>query len=329
VAAREHVPSAPRAETSSKPGGPAAELLPLRELTGWEEEFLARHQDDANTARTCNEILARCCVPPGSEPDEPARARVRDLLVAERDLELVRLRRMSLGPLVEARVECPSCGEANDAGFSLDDLDLDPGFPAERTGLDVGDELTLSLPTAGDQEEVLDADLDGLAERRTWLLARSLHRPDGSVLGLDEARRLPLRRRAALERAIDELLPALDLQMEVRCAQCGADFTAPFDVGSFFFRADWEGRRPAQGRAPNRHHLPLVRAAGLGPPAEPSAGLPHAARGRRRRRPVRRTRGARRPGPADLTASGRHTTEPTRLPSRMPSRMHTSVLVSH
>lgn len=234
MVASEPVPSPPRPEGSR--AGPATGILPLRELTGWEEEYLTRHQHDANTARTCNDVLARCCARPGAEPDEGVRARVRDLLVAERDLELVRLRRMSIGPLVEARVECPACGAVNDAGFSLDDLDLDPGLPVERTGLPVGDnELTLTLPTAGDQEELLDADLDDLAERRTWLLARSLRRPDGSPLGLDAARELPLRRRAELERFVDLLLPTLDLTMEVSCADCGADFTAPFDVGSFFF----------------------------------------------------------------------------------------------
>jgi hypothetical protein len=309
MAARERVPSPVRPETTRNAADPAARILPLRELTGWEEEYLSRHQHDANTARTCNEVLARCCVPPGTEPAEPVRARVRDLLVAERDLELVRLRRMSLGPGVEARLECPACGEANDASFSLDDLDLDPGFPAERTGVPVdGDELTLSLPTAGDQEELLDADLDGPAERRTWLLARSLRRPDGSSLGLDAARELPLRRRAALERAIDDQLPTLDLDMAVRCAHCGADFTAPFDVGSFFFRAEGEGRRPPQGRAPNRHRLSLVRAADLGPPVEPAAGLPPAARGGRGRRAVRRPAGTRRPGVVHLTAAGGHIT---------------------
>jgi hypothetical protein len=302
VADREQSPSPLRPETRRKAFGPQTELLPLRELTGWEEEYLARHQDDANTARTCNEVLARCCVPPGSEPGEEVRGRVRDLLVAERDLELVRLRRLSLGPSVEARVECPTCGQANDAGFSLDELDLEPGFPAERTGLPVGDgELTLSLPTAGDQEELLDADLDGPAELRTWLLARSLRKADGSALGLEAARELPLRRRAELERAVDEQLPTLDLTMAVRCADCDGDFTAPFDVGSFFFRADWEGRRPAQRRAPNRHHLPLVRAAGLGPPREPPAGLPAAARGGCRRRAVRGP-GPRGPGAVRLTA---------------------------
>jgi len=317
MAARERVPSPMRPETSRNAASPAARILPLRELTGWEEEYLSRHQYDANTARTCNEVLARCCVPPGTEPDDQVRARVRDLLVAERDLELVRLRRMSLGPGVEARLECPTCGEASDASFSLDDLDLDPGFPAEHTGLPVDDELTLSLPTAGDQEELLDADLDSPAERRTWLLARSLRKPDGSPLGLDAARELPLRRRAALERAIDDQLPTLDLDMAVRCVHCGADFTAPFDVGSFFFRADWEGRRPPQGCAPNRHRLSLVRAADLEPPAEPAAGLSPAARGGRRRRAVRRPAGSRRPGVVHLTAAaGRITARGTAVARR-------------
>lgn len=284
--------------------------LPLRELTGWEEEHLARHQQDANTARTCNDVLARCCVSPGNEPDESVRGLVRDLLVAERDLELVRLRRMSLGPHVEARVECPTCGEPNEAAFSLDDLDLDPGLPpaAERSGLVIEDgavdgELTLALPTAGDQEDLLDAELDGPAEQRTWLLGRALRRPDGSHLGVDGARKLPIRRRAALERTLDERLPALELAMEVRCAQCGAGFTAPFDVGSFFFRADWEGRRPCQGRAPNRHHLPLVGAAGLGPAAEPAPCLPPPCRGGRGRAVARRRRRLDRSGVARLTVA--------------------------
>lgn len=260
-------------------------ILPLRELTGWEEEYLARHQHDPNTARTCNEVLARCCVAPGVEPDQEVRTRVRALLVAERDLELVRLRRMSLGPDVQAQLDCPSCGRANDASFSLDDLDLDPGIPAQRSGLAVDDDqLTLTLPTAGDQEELLDTDLDGPAERRTWLLARSLREPDGSPLGLDAARALPLARRAAIEQVVDDRLPTVDLDLAVRCAFCGADFSAPFDVGTFFFRVDRASSRPVRRRAPHRHHLSLVRAADLGAAAEPPAGLPAADRGGRRRR---------------------------------------------
>jgi hypothetical protein len=282
--------------------------LPLRELTGWEEEFLERRQYDANTARTCDEVLARCCVTPGTEPDDDVRGRVRALLVAERDRELVRLRRMSLGPDVEAQVTCPACGEPNDARFSLDDLELDAEMPERRSGIEVADdELTITLPTAGDQEELLDAGLDTSAERRTWLLGRCLRDRDGRPIGLDAARALPVLRRTTLERAVDDLLPTLDLEMGVACAHCATAFAAPFDVHAFFFRVDRAGRRSAPGRAPARHRLPLVGAAGVGPAPPAPPGIPAADRGGRRPGPDRGPRRRRRAPAADLT---RATTSP-------------------
>ena len=153
-------PAQQQSSPLGEPPTPATpDVLPLRELTGWEEEFLERRQHEPNTARTCNEVLAMCCVAPGSLPDEAVRDRVRALLVAERDRELVRLRRMSIGPDVEATVVCPSCGGTIEASFSLDTLELDVQLPRRRTGipLDDPDGLTLDLPTAGDQEELLDA----------------------------------------------------------------------------------------------------------------------------------------------------------------------------
>src|SRR5262245_33053160 len=103
---------------------PAPQRLGLRALTGWEEEYVEAHQAEPNTARLCNEVLARCLVPPG-EDATAALETVRALLVSERDRELVALRRLSLGPEVKAEVPCPSCGEVSGAEFSLDDLPLD------------------------------------------------------------------------------------------------------------------------------------------------------------------------------------------------------------
>jgi hypothetical protein len=289
--------------------------LPLRELTGWEEEYLERHQHEANTARVCNEVLARCCLPPGQDPGDAVRGRVRGLLVAERDRELVRLRRMSLGPEVEAQVECPTCGGASQASFSLDALELDFAVPARRERIDLGDPdaVELTLPTAGDQEDLLDAGIDSRAERRTWLLARCVRDLHGAALDLDAARTLPIRRRAALERAIEERVPALDLQMSLECVHCPAAFTAPFDVASFFFRHDRAGGPIAAGRAPARAGLPLVRTADLEPAAAPPPGLPAAAGGRRGRRPVRR---ADQPGRARMTVVNRRI-RPSARPPRL------------
>lgn len=218
------------------PAAAAPSALPrlrLRELTGWEEEYVERHQAEANTARLCNEILARCLVAPGEDLTE-ARETVRGLLVAERDRELVALRRLSLGPEVGARVTCPTCGEVSDVEFSLDELPLE--FDPPPRELEVGDAL-LRLPTAGDQEDLLDVGIDGEAERRTWLLARCLLRHGDRTGGFDPdvVRRLPVRERTALEAAIEERLPALDLEMAVDCSHCGARVVAPFDVPVFFF----------------------------------------------------------------------------------------------
>lgn len=239
---RERIDSPLRPPTPGA-GDPAAAVAPppsrllLRELSGWEEEYLERHQAEPNTARVCNEVLARC-LEPGDDP-VGARQTVRDLLVAERDRELVALRRLSLGPDISARVPCPACGEISEADFSLDVLPLDFEVPPREVKVELPDvgEVILRLPTAGDQEDLLDAGLEGEAEQRSWLLARCLERYGDRHQGFDVdfARGLPVRARAALESAIAERLPDLDLEMAVECSHCGAAIVAPFDVPVFFF----------------------------------------------------------------------------------------------
>ena len=232
-------PESPAAPVPA-PADPATSSprLELRALTGWEEEYLERHATQPNTARLCNEILARCLVAPGADADA-ARATVRGLLVAERDRELVALRRLSLGPDVSGQVPCPECGEESAAEFSLDALPLDFERPPTTVRVEIGGagEVLLDLPTAGDQEDLADAGLAGDAERRSWLLARCLRRYGGHEGDFDVAftRGLPVAERAALERAIERSLPDLDLEMAVECSHCGAAIVAPFDVPVFFF----------------------------------------------------------------------------------------------
>jgi hypothetical protein len=243
MAMRERVDSPLRspeldAGESGSAAAPPPASLQLRELSGWEEEFLERHQESPNTARLCNEILARCLVAPGEDP-AGARQTIRDLLVAERDRELVALRRLSLGPDISARVPCLACGEVSEANFSLDVLPLDFQPPPRELSVvlpDVG-EVLLRLPTAGDQEDLIDAGLEGEAERRSWLLARCVERYGDrrEEFDLDFARGLPVRTRTALESAIEGCLPDLDLEMAVECSHCGAPIVAPFDVPVFFF----------------------------------------------------------------------------------------------
>jgi len=225
------------AAIEGSPSGSRARLS-LRALTGFEEEYIEAHAAQDNTVALCNEVLARCLVAPGEDP-AAARATVRALLVAERDRELVALRRLSLGPQVSALVPCPTCGEHSAADFSLDALPLEFSVVEGPVRLDMDGvgEVLLRLPTAGDQEDLFDAGLGGDAERRSWLIARCLERfgdrEDG--FDLDFARGLPIDVRAALEAAIGDRLPDLELEMAVECSYCAAPIAAPFDVPVFFF----------------------------------------------------------------------------------------------
>lgn len=220
-------------------GTPDATRLDLREMSGFEEEYVARHRNDRNTARLCNEILAMCLVAPGEDPGERNRQLVHNLLVTERDRELVRLRNISLGPTINARVDCPSCSERNEVDFSLDALPLDFSVGPRTIEVSVAssDQVVVRLPTAKDQEALLDASPETDAEIQSWLLARCIERYGDRTAPFDEtfSRGLTSRVRHELDAALTAASPDLDLEMHVQCAECSSSFNAPFDIPSFFF----------------------------------------------------------------------------------------------
>jgi len=226
-----------RLESPFRGGGGAGPRLVLRPMTGHEEEWVERRRSEANTARLCNEVLARCLVAPGAEASREL-DRVRALTVAQRDEALLQLRRLSLGDTLHMRTACPSCGGTAEVDFQLSQLPLPPTEAPARVlvSLEDGTQAVLRLPTAGDQEALLDASLETEAEQRTWLLARvlvSLGQQQGPFPE-ESTRMLPSSTRATLERALEEALPDLDLSMALTCAGCGKDFIAPFDVSGFF-----------------------------------------------------------------------------------------------
>jgi hypothetical protein len=234
---------APQREGRPRADDGAATALELRPMTGWEEEVVERGGAGPNTARLCNEILARCLVPPRAE-FVAALARVRALRVAERDVALVQLRRLSLGDHVELELRCPACDRTSTATFSLGALPLPaagPGPAEVEVDLPEG-RARLRVPTAGDQEELLDAGLETKSERKTFLLARTLLRL-GAAEGPfepDVVRGLPVASRDALEAALEAALPHLDLSMAARCPECGHGFAERLDVSAFFF-SRWRG----------------------------------------------------------------------------------------
>jgi hypothetical protein len=209
----------------------------LRGMTGFEEEVAERRRNDANTAALCNEIVARCMTSPG-EDFRAAMQQVRSMLIARRDEALITIRRLSLGDVVSTIVICPHCKKQNDVEFPLSSLPVEIAEPPDRVDvkLDDGTHVSMRLPTAGDQEELLNEKLESESERRTWLLARVIlsFGDEGGPFEMDFARSLPIGARRKLEAALEKVVPDLDLTMAINCAECGQPFKSAFDVAAFF-----------------------------------------------------------------------------------------------
>jgi hypothetical protein len=238
---RSVAPSAGAASPAPSPGqAPArgrAPALMLRAMTGFEEEVAEERLGTPNTAQLCDELIARCLGPPGADFSD-ALARVRALNIAQRDEALIALRRLSFGDRVDTRVTCPACGKGSDVDFNLSSLPIAVGHAPERIEVASPDNQAAVMrpPNAGDQEDLLDAGLALESQRRSWLLARVLLRYGDreGPFDLDFARALPVSVRAALEAALEDATPALDLSMAVVCNACGHEFSAAFDVAAFF-----------------------------------------------------------------------------------------------
>ncbi|HEY5960472.1 MAG TPA: hypothetical protein VIV60_28155 [Polyangiaceae bacterium] len=209
----------------------------LRPMTGHEEQLIEEQTRYGNSAALCNALLARCLCRPGDEPGTNAE-RVNELLVAERDAALVKLRRITFGDKVDSEANCPRCRALVAMSFDLKELELQAREVPEAIELVMWDGriAELRLPTARDQADLLAVDLSTDAERRTWLLARSLQKLGGvsGPFAVELVHGFDSRTRTELEFELNRVIPDLDLNASAKCQDCGHEFAAPFDVSSFF-----------------------------------------------------------------------------------------------
>jgi hypothetical protein len=222
----------------------------LAPLSGREEELLAGMQENA-AARLITEVLCRCVARIGAvQPVTPDVARA--LLVADRQLLLLRIRELSFGDRCTGTLACPwpGCAAKVDIDFSTHDIPVraaDALTPTYRIELSdaaaVVDDagvahraVIVRLPTGADQEAIGAEVMTNPARALTLLLERCVVGADPPVEDTtDLVQRLSPRARQEIEAALEERAPALDLEMALTCPECGRAFTAPLDITDFFF----------------------------------------------------------------------------------------------
>jgi len=199
----------------------------LRPLTGHEEDWLAHHHGQPS-AVVVTRLLAHCLVRVGdleAGPDLPGK-----LLVGDRDFLMLQLRRLTLGDRFQAVLVCPACGAKADVDFTTGDVPVErhPQTSA-RLMLEFGKPharcVQFRLPSGADQEAVLGMPVDEAAEA---LL-------DRCVLD-DGGHSLSAREREAVIEEMERLAPKVELELDVKCPECGHAFLVPFDTTLFFFR---------------------------------------------------------------------------------------------
>ena len=220
----------------------------LAALTGQDEELLAR-APRKESAYLVTTVLSRCVSRLGNiHPLNEALTR--QLLVADRQYLLLKLRQMTFGDRVHADLFCPwpDCGKRVSIDFNVDDVpvqastDKGPLYhitlsPAAAGETDPTDrEIHFRLPNGADQELISPLLMENEAKALSLLLARCIQRIGQSVL-TDESQIeafSPLARKE-IETEMERLAPQVELDMEMSCPECGRLFVAPFDLQSFFF----------------------------------------------------------------------------------------------
>ncbi len=180
--------------------------------------------------------LALPDAPPDSLADQP---------LGRRNAALLRLRRALFGPRLQARVDCPGCGQRLE--FDLDvarlwEPDVEPQPLVEVDG------QRFRLPTTRDLAHIADSsDVDRAAEDLLRLC-----REDGE----DDAGETP--RSALVERvgeAIGSADPCAAIDMDFDCEACGHTWRTPFDVPGFL----WEELDARVARLFDEVHLLAAR----------------------------------------------------------------------
>jgi hypothetical protein len=225
------------------PQNPLVASVRVRELTGFDEEKLARLTMTDNVANYQTELLACGVEVIGATP--PSRDALRGLLIGDRDALVLAVRRATFGDLLDFKLDCDACGEKSDIVIDLaTDVEVVTlENPLVRT-FDVETSrgtVKVRLLNGFDQEafsESAGKKVKTRAEVSTLMLAKSVQEINGVPTYGDEnaVRALPSGDRVKILDFVADIQPGPQLQqpVPVNCATCGKEFPISLGLENMF-----------------------------------------------------------------------------------------------
>lgn len=204
----------------------------VRELNGADEEAISAPSLVRNPARYLAAIVQRGTATIGGK--QPSGEELGSLLIGDRELLLIGIRRATYGDEVELVTVCPHCEKQdNDYVFDLKDVPrrelekIEDAVFGIKVELPSGRQATIALPRATDQDAVVAAEDKNLGELNTMMLARCLKELDGRpVLSAQaEVRKMSIRDRRKLLETLTDTAPGPRLGEAKRvCNACEKEF---------------------------------------------------------------------------------------------------------
>jgi hypothetical protein len=155
------------------------------------------------------------------------------LSVGQRNTQLLRTRQLTIGNQLEGLVTCPQCSETLEFNVNVSQLLLpEPELPVREVTLDAW-QVRFRLPDSTDLAALLACSHDIPAARQVLiercLLAASQDGKERPMHDLPETVILQ-----AVE-AMGEADPQADMRFSLSCQGCGHEWSAVFDIVSFFW----------------------------------------------------------------------------------------------
>lgn len=217
--------------------GSVVKTAEVRELNGEDEEIIAQA---SSASKALQLILNRGVVSIGDR--EVVKDDFDKLLLGDREMLLLAIRRVTFGDDIDLAVTCNSCTTQQDIKINLSEdvpvkeLEDSVGDRSWDVTLRNGDVVNVSLPNGKTQKKILDAPDDTTgAALNTILLNGCINLVNGSPAKPNVAQKLGLVDREKITREIFEKAPGPRLgEVSKVCEACGEKILLPLNLAALF-----------------------------------------------------------------------------------------------
>lgn len=230
--------------------GTVHKTFTTREMNGTDEEYLNRSDIKINGSKMITALLSRCVTSVGTLTKKDMKNPkdweniFKEMLIGDRDVITLRIRKESVGETIEVAHECPECKAKLKTVVDVDELETIPyngmreipfslpkGYK-DRNGVIHTDGI-MRRPNGLDAEVLTPLAKKNIAKAETVLLTRICKFDDGTYVDDAVMASLSIRDRKYLQELLNENQFGVDMSIDVVCDQCGEEFKGNLNQSNF------------------------------------------------------------------------------------------------